>query len=371
MNVQVSPDKVKPAQAKLGIVDCDIHPSFKNKDALKPFMSKRWWDHYETYGSFTRKVFSTYLPYPRMSPDTARADAWPPNGGAPGSDLDFLRKQLLDQHNIAHGILHPLRIGGYDQRNLEFGAALCSAINDWELADWVDPEPRLKGSIYIPQDYPEAAVKEIEKRAGDPRFVQITTAAFASEPLGHRRYWPIFEAAEAADITIGMHIGGMPGHAITGGGWPSFYFEHHFSNAPIMESVIISLVMEGVFERFPKLRMVFVECDFAWVPAACWRMDKLWARMRDEVPHVKRPPSEIVKTNMWFTTQPIDEPENPEHLRETMEWLGFDRILFATDYPHWDFDDPDHTFKFKMTPQERAAIFRENAMKVYKLDKAA
>ena len=270
MNVHTRAADVAEARstAKAGIIDCDIHPSLKSKADLKPFLSERWWKHYDTYGSLVRQPLSTYLPYPRMQPDTARRDAWPPGGGPPASDLAFMREQHLDANNIIHGILHPLRIGGYDQRNLDFGAALCGAINDWQLQAWAEPEPRLKASIYIPQDFPEAAAAEIERRASNPHFVQITTASFASEPLGHRRYWPIFAAAQAADIAIGMHIGGYSGQAITAGGWPSFYYEHHYANSPAIEAVVTSLVMEGVFERFPRLRVVLVEAGFVWVPLA-------------------------------------------------------------------------------------------------------
>ena len=78
------------------------------------------------------------------------------------------------------------------------------------------------------------------------------------------------------------------------------------------------MVFEGVFERFPKLQVVLIEGGFAWVPALCWRMDKHWERMREEVPHVKRPPSEYVREHVWFTTQPIEEPENPQHLADIM-----------------------------------------------------
>ncbi len=355
------------SSAKAGIVDCDIHPSLKSKADLKPFLSERWWKHYDTYGSLVRQPLSTYLPYPRMQPDTARRDAWPPGGGPPASDLAFMREQHLDANNIIHGILHPLRIGGYDQRNLDFGAALCGAINDWQLQAWAEPEPRLKASIYIPQDFPEAAAAEIERRASDPHFVQITTASFASEPLGHRRYWPIFAAAQAADIAIGMHIGGYSGQAITAGGWPSFYYEHHYANSPAIEAVVTSLVMEGVFERFPRLRIVLVEAGFVWVPSLCWRLDRLWERMRDEVPHLTRPPSEYIRQNIWYTTQPIEEPADPEHLKETIDWIGWDRLLFSTDYPHWDYDDPDYAFKFKMSAEQREALFRGNAARVYRL----
>ena len=90
-------------------------------------------------------------------------------------------------------------------------------------------------------------------------------------------------------------------------------------------------------------------------------MDKHWERMRKEVPHVKRPPSEYVREHFWFSTQPIEEPENPEHLSRVIDWIGWDRLVFSSDYPHWDFDDPRYTFKINLTERQRAKVFRENA----------
>jgi predicted TIM-barrel fold metal-dependent hydrolase len=98
-----------------------------------------------------------------------------------------------------------------------------------------------------------------------------------------------------------------------------------------------------------------------------WRLDKQWERMRSEVPHVKRPPSEYISENVWFTTQPIEEPENNRHLLDTLRWVGTDRLMFSTDYPHWDFDDPRYAFKVPLSPTERAQIFRDNAKRVYRL----
>jgi len=177
MNVAVrDPKNDQPTPARLGIVDCDIHPSMKTKTDITKYLSERWRKHYDSYGGHLKQAYTGSMAYPRMAPDTARGDAWPPNGGPPGSDLEFMRKQHLDPNNIEYGVLHPLRIGGYDERNMDFSQALCTAINDWQLDAWIGPEPRLRGSIYVPQDYPEAAVKEIEKRAGDPRFVQVSCA---------------------------------------------------------------------------------------------------------------------------------------------------------------------------------------------------
>jgi len=86
-----------------------------------------------------------------------------------------------------------------------------------------------------------------------------------------------------------------------------------------------------------------------------------------ETPHVKRPPSEYVREHVWFTTQPIEEPDNPQHLAEVIEWLGWDRLMFSTDYPHWDFDDPQRAFRIQLSEAQRAAVFRDNAKALYAL----
>ncbi len=122
-----------------------------------------------------------------------------------------------------------------------------------------------------------------------------------------------------------------------------------------------------MFERFPGLKVILIEGGFAWAPSLAWRLDAQFAKMRSEVPHLKMKPSEYMKRNLWFSTQPMEEPENPEDLRRILDWIGLDRIVFATDYPHWDFDDPETAFPCKLSAGERRMIFRENALGIYRL----
>jgi predicted TIM-barrel fold metal-dependent hydrolase len=348
-----------------GIIDCDIHPTTRNRSELHPWLPERWRKHLAEYGAQARLPFSTGTQYPKAAPATARRDAWPPAGGPPGSDLAFMQTQLLDPNDTAVGILSPLHGSA---RNTDLDAALCTAVNEWQIEQWVNPEPRLRASVTVAHEDPDLAVEEIARRAGDARFVQILLPSKTNEPLGRKRYWPIFAAAQSAGLPIGVHVNSVGGgYASTGSGWPSYYLQDHHINVHSFQAQVASLALEGVFERFPRLRMVMIEGGFAWLPALCWRLDRHWARMRDEVPECKRPPSEYIREQLWFTTQPVEEPEQPEHLRDTLNWIGWDRLMFATDYPHWDYDDPAAAFKIAMTEQERAMIFRENACAVYGL----
>jgi hypothetical protein len=137
-----------------------------------------------------------------------------------------------------------------------------------------------------------AAAAEIRKRAGDKNFVQVLLLSRNVEPLGQRRYWPIYEAAEEAGLPIGIHAFGFGGNPITASGWPSYYIEEMVGHSQCQQTALASMVLEGVFERHPKLKMVMIEAGFGWAPSLSWRLDKSWQRMRSEVPHLKRPPSE-------------------------------------------------------------------------------
>jgi uncharacterized protein len=356
------------AKYNLSVIDCDIHPAMTSWKEIHPFLEKRWIEHLTTYGSHLRHTFSEALSHPRMSPDAARIDAYPEEGGPPGSSLDLMRKQHLDPNGVEIGMLIPLRWNPGSQRNLDFGVALTRAMNTWQVERWVKQEPRLRASVLVAQEDTVGAVAEIDARGGDPNFTQILILPRTDEPLGRRRYWPIFEAAVRNNLPITVHVGGTGGHPSTGGGWSSYYMEEHNMVAQAMQAALTSLVFEGVFERFPKLRVVIMEGGLGWIPSLSARMDKHWNRLRSEVPHVKRPPSEYIREHVWFTTQPMEEPGSSAALLDLFDRIGWDRLLFATDYPHWDFDDPRSAFKANLTEAQRAQLLYGNARTFYGLD---
>ena len=158
-------EKEATANSRLRIIDCDVHPSLHARSDLYPFLSRRWQEHLKTYGDHLRTPYIGTTPYPRSSPLIARRDAWPPTGGPPGSDLDFIQKQHLDPLDVEFGILQVLDLFIFSQQNLDFGAAIQRAVNEWQLAQWSDRDPRLKASILVGQDDTEAAVAHSARRA--------------------------------------------------------------------------------------------------------------------------------------------------------------------------------------------------------------
>src|SRR5258705_5815242 len=218
------------AQSRLRIIDCDVHPSIHAHTDLHQFMSKRWQKNFRDYGSHLRTPYIGTTPYPRSSPLIARRDAWPPTGGPPGSDLVFMQKQHLDPLDVEFGILQVLDLLIFSQQNLEFGAAIQRAINEWQLAFWSHRDPRLKASILVGQDDTQFAIAEIERCAKTGEYVQINVCPRANEPLGRRRYWPIYERAEALDLPLGIHVGGYGGPRPPRGGPPPHYGHGHPTN---------------------------------------------------------------------------------------------------------------------------------------------
>ncbi len=366
MNVDVltRPEGKPAAESRLAIADCDIHPRTKGYKSLYPWLSKRWQEYVETFGVTYRQPWQKGPAFPKSQPNACRRDAWLPDGGEPGSDLAFMAAQHLDPNNVALGILNPLT-AGQGAQNPDLSNAITCATNDWQLAEWTSRDKRLKASIVVPYEDGPAAAREIRRWAGHPDFAQVLLLTRTAEPLGQRRYWPIYEAAQEANLPVGIHAFGYGGYPISAGGWPSYYIEEMVGHAQCSQSVVTSLILEGVFEYFPRLKVIIIEGGIAWAAALAWRCDAQWRKLKQELPHLKLLPSEYLRRNVWLTTQPIEEPEPRIQLAETFDWIGWDRVLFATDYPHWDFDDPAHALPMRMTETQRRQVFLENAQSVF------
>lgn len=369
MNVQAPVRAAREPATRLKVIDCDIHPVLRQASDLRRYLSPRWQEHFDTFGSLLRQPFAGGDPYPKMQPHLARRDSMPPAGGPPGSDLAFMQEQLLDAQDVEIGMLQVIAPNGSNQRNLDYGAAMCSALNDWQVEEWTSRDARLKGSLLVTADNPDAAVAEFRRMGPKADFAQFSMPQRCLEPQGRRRYWPIYRAAVEQGLPLGIHTGGLNGHPPTpGSGWCSYYAEQHQVITFAMQSLIASMVLEGVFDEFPSLKVMLVEGGYAWVPSFCWRLDSIWHRLKAEVPHIKRPPSDYVREHFWFSSQPVGDWEHPDDFRVTLDWLGWDRLVYSSDYPHWDFDDVRYAFPIRFDEEQRRRLFNGNARQILRLN---
>jgi len=128
---------------------------------------------------------------------------------------------------------------------------------------------------------------------------------------------------------------------------------------------LTSLICEGVFEKFPAFRFLFIEHDVFWVPGLLWHMDGDWKSLRDYTPWIKKLPSEYVRSNVRFGSQPLPNTPSKKDLDIFLDWMHADEVMvFASDYPHWDWDEPS-TFLAGHDPGLRQRVMVENARELY------
>ena len=195
---------------------------------------------------------------------------------------------------------------------------------------------------------------EIERRAGDPRFVQVLFPAGGQEPFGSRKYWPIYEAAAAHGLPVAYHTGGYSGHR--GTGWPSFYLEEHTAY--------------GVVDADGAHEPASAQGAFAAIPGAARSCSPRAARSgrrrcaggstrRGRSCATRRRSSNGCRRSTSTSTSGTTpsrwrSPTIPAHFLQVVEHARLeDRLMFATDYPHWDFDSPTQALPRGMSKELR------------------
>lgn len=376
MTITATDEGHAKGKTRFSIVDCDVHPYFRGGlNDLAPYMSKAWrqrlgfgelpdWAAYVNGGQVGLPKNEFY----RISTSPLRLDSIPPNGGGPGTDPDFVGAQLLDAYGIDRAIL----LGGPNSGHGAFPnpdalAVICSAYNDWVLDNWYGVDPRFRAAILVTPQSPELAMKEIERVADRPGVAAIHMPISDIAP-GERHFHPVYERAQHYGLPICVHPGATESIYVKAARLayvPTFYLEFHTCLTQPAQSSVASLICHGVFERFPRLKFVFAETGFAWALDVMWRLERDWKAQHDEVPWVKKHPFEYLEENIRFTSQPFYEAERPEQIQMVLEVIRASKtLLFSSDYPHWDFDDPKRALS--AVPDDiRTRVFAANAIETF------
>ncbi len=137
--------------------------------------------------------------------------------------------------------------------------------------------------------------------------------------LGRRHYWPVYQAAEKHKLPIAIHAGSQYRGAPSSIGWPSYRYEYYLAEAQAFQAQVLSLIYEGVFVKFPGLKVVLMESGVSWLPAFMWRANKTWRGVRVEVPWIDREPAAIMRDHIRLTMQPFDGPPDAAGVADIIE----------------------------------------------------
>ncbi len=346
------------------VIDCDVHAVLPSIGALLPFLPAYWREQVEQTG-FKGPVDTWYPP---GLPTSARPGSAPAGGGPAASTVELIQRDVLGEApHPAFAILN-CDCAVETLHNPDAASAVAGALNEWISAAWLSRDKRLRASIVVPSQFPELAVREIERRAREPGFVQVLLPVRSEAPYGSLNFRPVFAAAARHGLPVALHFGGVPGNPPTPVGWPSFYLEEYAGMTGVFQTHLISIIAGGVFDEHPQLRLVLAEGGFAWLPAMLWRFDKNWKGLRREIPWVRRPPSEYVWEHVRLTTAPLDAPEDPAQLRSAIAQLGSeDMLLYASDYPHAHGDSASDPVWEGLSGALKAKIMSGNARALYRL----
>lgn len=310
-------------------IDCDVHPTVPGMTALLPYLAPHWQEQVTDRGILSLDSIA----YPPNLDFTARPDL-----RKKGLDFDGLTDQVFERWGADRAILNCI-YGVQLVHNADMGIAFTRALNDWIQAEWLDRDPRLAASIVLPMQDTPACLEELDRLAHNQQFVQALVLANGEEPLGKRRYWPIWEKLEKIGIPLGVHAGSSYHNPVTTLGWTNYYIEDYAAQTFGFQAQLANLVTEGVFVKFPEMKVVLIESGVTWLPGFIWRLSKFWRGVRREVPWVDRPPGDIIRDNVRMTVQPLDAPEDAQALEKAINQIQSDEfLLYASDYPHWQFD---------------------------------
>ncbi len=293
------------------------------------------------------------------------------NGGAVaarqvgGYDMAH-RIKSNDSEGIDFQFLFPTQLSIPTYAEGELGLALSQAFNNWAKKLVKGYEERLWPVGIMPWGHPEAMVGELRRCVQELGVKAVHCTPYThTHTIDNPVFDPGFYAeAERLDVPLMLHPASF-GELINR--YDNFFAMHVLGRPFNCTAGLIALVTGGIFERFPNLRVAFFECSAEWILYWMHRMDDDFKRMRNGfAPKITRPPSDYVKRNCYVTCE-ADERLLAHSLAEFSE----DRVLMASDYPHFDSEFPGTVRELRdrtdITQRQKEKILEINAREFLRL----
>ena len=290
---------------------------------------------------------------------------------------------FLDETGIEWSVLYPtfgLAVGRFVSR--EWAVAACIAYNRWLHERFLSKSPRLKGMALLPIQHVDSAVAELRyavKELGMMGGMLPSNGEGIKTHLGDDIYWPIYEEAEKLGCCLAVHVGSL--HHLGMDSFSTYYPVHAVGHPVGIMIQAAGMLSHGVFERFPNLRVGFLEGGATWVPFFMDRLDRSYheGHLQTDADGVvlggPRPGEKArdffkrhVRAGRIFVGFDCDD----DGLGFAVSKAGRDAFLFGSDFPHEVFDAKKCRHEIDellerddLTEQDKAAVLGGNAMRLY------
>ncbi len=279
-----------------------------------------------------------------------------------------LTRRWMDAMGTDIAVLFPtpmLTLGLHPQVEVE--VALARAYNRWLCERVLAEEPRIRSMLYLPLNDAEASYRIVREFGGKKGVSGFMVTAARHRPVHHNSFIKVYAAIEELGLPLGFHAGYNWGEQ-------SMMQMNKFISVHAIGFVFYNMVhltnwiVNGLPERFPKLKLIWIESGLAWVPFMMQRLDNEYMMRTSEAPALKKKPSDYMR-DMYFTTQPM-EITDLAMLEQTFRMLNAEtQVLYSSDYPHWDFDLPSTIYDLPfLNEKARRNILGGNAMRVFNID---
>jgi predicted TIM-barrel fold metal-dependent hydrolase len=249
----------------------------------------------------------------------------------------------------------------------EVETTLGKAFNRWLVEEILPQEDRIKGMIYLPFNDPASCAGVVEEFADKPGVIGFTVTATRYKPVHHNDYMRLYAAIQASGKPLAFHSGFHWGDESMRQ-MNRFLSMHAISFCYFNMIHLTNWIINGLPERFPRLKVIWVESGLAWLMFMMQRLDAEYMMRTSEAPLLKRPPSEYMR-EMYYTSQPL-ETSNLKLTEAAFEAINAkSQLLFASDWPHWDFDLPTSITNLPfLDEQTKRNILGLNAARVFGLE---
>jgi predicted TIM-barrel fold metal-dependent hydrolase len=353
------------------VVDCDCHhyEGMSYKDIAPHIDNPTVRDIFARYGSW--QIDHTIVPGSlgdRVVAGRVRREV----GAQPaGSDFDPVAWSVIESMlamGIDYAVLFPtpmLVLGRHPQ--LEIEVEYSRGYNRWLIKEILPQSGALITMPYLPITDPDAAMSFIEEFGDEPSVVGFLVTAARFQRLHENRFMKVFAALEERGLPVAFH---------SGPSWSGQEFETlnrflsvHALGFPFNAMIhLTNMVVNGIPERFPKLRFIFMECGVTWLPFIASRLDNEYLMRPSEAPLLRRLPSEYI-SDFFHTSQPL-ERASEEQMSLTFDLIDAEnKLLYASDYPHQDFDHPSSIADLRFVSEDgRRKILGANAAELLGLE---